>query len=163
MFACFTFLFVKELLLRKFGVKAVQKFTKLSETPATAPLIANLCMNYTKNREIAEKLVKPFPLHICWYREEWWGWIEEKSILGDNFWLDHPRDLGSMPLCYIFYALFRDTLFRRDPHTQPNIQIAKYLDIWLLWYLAAFDRHGDLGCPWKEHWKCSSEALAIGI
>ena len=35
----------------------VQKFKKLSETPATAPMIAKLCMNDCKNREIAEKLV----------------------------------------------------------------------------------------------------------
>ena len=37
--------------------RVVQKFKKLSETPATAPMIAKLCMNDCKNREIAEKLV----------------------------------------------------------------------------------------------------------
>ena len=38
-------------------IRVVQKFKKLSETPATPPMIAKLCMNDCKNREIAEKLV----------------------------------------------------------------------------------------------------------
>ena len=37
------------------SVRVVQKFKKLSETPATAPMIAKLCMNDHKKREFAEK------------------------------------------------------------------------------------------------------------
>ena len=47
------------------SVRVVQKFKKLSETPATAPMIAKLCMNDCKNREIAEKLVQLVTPHIC--------------------------------------------------------------------------------------------------
>ena len=35
-------------------------------------------------------------------------------------------------------------------HTQPNSQIAKYPDIWLIWlfgYLAACDKHARVGYP----------------
>ena len=49
-------------------IRVVQKFKKLSETRATAPMIANLCMNDSKNRENAEKLVQPVTPHLCRYR-----------------------------------------------------------------------------------------------
>ena len=38
-------------------------------------------------------------------------------------------------------------------------RIAKYLDIWLFGYLAARDKRGQVGYPWREQEKCSSEAL----
>ena len=46
----------------------VQKFKKLSDTLATAHMIANLCINDSKNRENAEKLVQPVTPHLCRYR-----------------------------------------------------------------------------------------------
>ena len=49
------FLDIEALLGGPCSVRVVQKFKKLSETPATAPMIAKLCMNDRKNREIAEK------------------------------------------------------------------------------------------------------------
>ena len=49
--------------------------------------------------------------------------------------------------------------------TRPNIQIVKYPNIWLIWlfgYLSARSKRGQVGYPWKEHEKCSSEALTGG-
>ena len=80
----------------------------------------------------------------------------------DNFWLECPTDLRLAPLGYIFNALFRDTPLGHFCCTQPNSQIAKYPNIWLIWlfgYLATRDKRGHVGYPWKEHEKCSSEAL----
>ena len=82
-----------------------------------------------------------------------WGNIQ-KSFLGDNFWLECPTDLRSTPLSYIFNALFRDTPLGYTFCAQPNSQIAKYPNIWLIWlfgYLAACDKHARVGYPWKEH------------
>ena len=93
-----------------------------------------------------------------------WGNIQ-KSFLGDNFWLECPTDLRSTPLSYIFNALFRDTPLGHVCRTPPNSQIAKlakYLDIWLFGYLTVRKNHAQVGYPWKEHWKCSSEALTLG-
>ena len=58
--------------------------------------------------------------------------------------------LFATPLSYIFNALFRDTPLGHVHRTQPNIQIAKYPNIWLIWlfgYLAECDEHGQVGCP----------------
>ena len=41
------------------GISAVQKIKKLSETPRTVPIVAKLCMIDSRNRKIAEKLVQP--------------------------------------------------------------------------------------------------------
>ena len=54
----------------------------------------------------------------------------------------------------VFNALFRDTPLDHVFGAQPNIQIAKYANIWLIWlfgYLAAHQKHGQVGFPWKEH------------
>ena len=59
-------------------------------------------------------------------------------------------DVRSMPLSYIFNALFRDTLLGHVFCAQPNSQIAKYPNIWLIWlfgYLAERDEHGQVGYP----------------
>ena len=74
-------------------------------------------------------------------------------------------DLRSTPLSYICYALSRDTPLGHVPRTQPNIQIAKYPNIWLIWlfgYLPACAEHAQVGYPCKEHKKCSSETLTLG-
>ena len=86
-----------------------------------------------------------------------WGYSRgkfPKSIFGNNFWLEWPTDLRSTPLSYIFNALFRDTPLGHVFCAQPNSQIAKYPNIWLIWlfgYLAARKKHGQVGYPWKEH------------
>ena len=91
-----------------------------------------------------------------------------KTVFGNTFWLECPTDVKSMPLSFIFDALFRDTQLGHVCRTQPNCQIAKlakYRDIWLIWLfgdLAACDKHARVGYPWKEHQKCSSEALTLG-
>ena len=82
-----------------------------------------------------------------------WGNFQ-KSISGHNFWLEWPTDVRSTPLSYIFNALFRDTPLDHVFCAQPNSQIAKYPNIWLIWlfgYLAACKKHGQVGYPWKEH------------
>ena len=82
-----------------------------------------------------------------------WGNFQQ-SILGHNFWLEWPTDVRSTPLSYIFNALFRDTPLGHVFGAQPNSQIAKYPNIWLIWlfgYLAARKKHGQVGYPWKEH------------
>ena len=48
--------------------RAVQNIQKLSEPPATAPMVVKLCMNDCKNREIVEKLVQPVTLHPSRFR-----------------------------------------------------------------------------------------------
>ena len=68
----------------------------------------------------------------------------------------------SKPLSNIFHALSRDTQLNYVQCIQPNSQVAKYPDIWLIWlfgYLAARDKYGQVGYPLKEHDKCNSEAL----
>ena len=73
-----------------------------------------------------------------------------KKILVDNFCLECPTDLRSMPLSYIFDALFSDTPLGHVQRMQANSQIAnlaKYLDIWLFGYLAACDKHARVGYP----------------
>ena len=90
----------------------------------------------------------------------------QKSFSADNFWLECPTDLRSTPLSYIFNALFRDTPLGYTFCAQPNSQIAKYPNIWLIWlfgYLAAHDKRGQVGYPWKEHEIYSSEALTWGL
>ena len=70
-----------------------------------------------------------------------------------------------MPLSYIFDNPFRDTPLGHVCRTRPNIQIAKYPNIWLIWlfgYLPACAEHAQVGYPCKEHKKCSSEALTLG-
>ena len=53
---------------------AAQKIKKLSETPATVPIVAKLCMFDSKNRKIAEKLVQPVTLHLgCFQWGLQWG------------------------------------------------------------------------------------------
>ena len=82
-----------------------------------------------------------------------WGNIQ-KLFLGDNFWLECPTDLRSTPLSYIFNALFRDSPLGHSFCAQPNSQIAKYPNIWLIWlfgYLAARKNHAQVGYPWKEY------------
>ena len=49
---------------------AAQKIKKLSETPATVPIVAKLCMFDSKNRKIAEKLVQPVTPHLGCFQ---WG------------------------------------------------------------------------------------------
>ena len=59
-------------------------------------------------------------------------------------------DLRSTPLSYIYNALFRDTPLGHGFCAQPNSPIAKYPNIWLIWlfgYLAACDKHGQVGYP----------------
>ena len=71
----------------------------------------------------------------------------------------------STPLSYIYHALSRDTPLGHIYRAQPNSQIAKlakYLDIWLFGYLVRYAKHSQVGYPWKEHEKCSSEALTWG-
>ena len=94
------------------------------------------------------------------------GKIDAQINFGHNFWLEGPTDLRSMPLSYIFHALFMDTPLGYVQHTLPNYQIAKYPNIWLIWlfgYLAAHNKLGQVGYPWKEHEKYSSEALTSGL
>ena len=82
-----------------------------------------------------------------------WGNIQ-KSLSGNNFWQECPTDLRLMPLSYIFNALFRNTPLGYVHHTNPNNQIAKYPNIWLIWlfgYLAACKNHARAGYPWKEY------------
>ena len=56
------------------NISAVQKIKKLSETPATAPIVAKSCKNDSKNRKIAEKLVQPVtPHHGCFQWGLQWG------------------------------------------------------------------------------------------
>ena len=43
---------------------AAQKIKKLSETPATIPIVAKLCMIDCKNRKNAKKLVQPVTPHL---------------------------------------------------------------------------------------------------
>ena len=91
------------------------------------------------------------------------GKINAKLYFGHNFWLVGHTDLRSTPLSYIFHALSRDTQLGNVYHAQPNSQLAilaKYLDIWLFGYLVRYFEHSQVGYPWKEHDKCSSEALA---
>ena len=93
------------------------------------------------------------------------GKIDAQIYFGRNFWLEGPTDLRSTPLSYIFHALFRDIPLGHVYRAQPNIQIAKlakYLDIWLFGYLARYVEHSQVGYPWKEHAKYSSEALTWG-
>ena len=93
------------------------------------------------------------------------GKIDAQIYFGHNFWPEGPTDLRSTPLSYIFHALFRDTPLGHVYRAQPNSQIAKlakYLDIWLFGYLARYVEHSQVGYPWKEHEKCSSEALTWG-
>ena len=90
------------------------------------------------------------------------GNINAKIYFGHNFWLEGPTVLRPTPLSYIFHALFRDTQLEYVQHSQPNIWLAKYPNIWLIWlfgYLATCHKRGHVGYPWKEHEKCSSEAL----
>ena len=61
------------LVLTKFS-SAAQKIKKLSETPATVPIVAKSCKNDSKNRKIAEKLVQPVtPHHGCFQWGLQWG------------------------------------------------------------------------------------------
>ena len=93
------------------------------------------------------------------------GKIDAQIYFGHNFWLEGPTDLRSTLLSYIFHALFRDTPLGHVYRAQPNSQIAKlakYLDIWLFGYLDWYDEHSQVGYSWKEHKKCSSEALTWG-
>ena len=56
------------------GGSAVQKIKKLSESPATVPIVAKSCKNDSKNRKIAEKLVQPVtPHHGCFQWGLQWG------------------------------------------------------------------------------------------
>ena len=67
-----------------------------------------------------------------------------------NFLRESPTDLRTTPLSYIFNALFRNTPLGYVHHTNPNNQIAKYPNIWLIWlfgYLAAHDKRGQVGYP----------------
>ena len=53
---------------------AAQKIKKLSETPATVPIVAKLCMFDSKNRKIAEKIVQPVTPHLgCFQWGLQWG------------------------------------------------------------------------------------------
>ena len=93
------------------------------------------------------------------------GKINAKIYFGHNFWLEGHTDLRSTPLSYIFHALSRDTPLGHVYRAQTNSQIAKlakYLDIWLFGYLVRYFEHSQVGYPWKEHDKCSSEALTWG-
>ena len=55
-------------------ISAAQKIKKLSETPATVPIVAKLCMFDSKNRKIAEKLVQPVTPHLgCFQWGLQWG------------------------------------------------------------------------------------------
>ena len=54
----------------RWGASAAQKIKKLSETPATVPIVAKLCMFDSKNRKIAEKLVQPVTPHLGCFQ---WG------------------------------------------------------------------------------------------
>ena len=93
------------------------------------------------------------------------GKINAQINFGHNFWLEGHTDLRWTPLSYIFPALSRDTPLGHFYHEQPNSQIAKlakYLDIWLFGYLVRYFEHSQVGYPWKEHDKCSSEALTWG-
>ena len=84
----------------------------------------------------------------------------QKSILAITFDWRVLRTSGQR-LWATFFMLFSGI-----PHLamfNMPCQIAKYPDIWLIWlfgYLAARDKRGQVGYPWKEHEKCSSEALA---
>ena len=93
------------------------------------------------------------------------GKINAKIYFSHNFWLEGHTDLMSTPLSYIYHALSRDTPLGHIYRAQPNSQIAKlakYLDIWLFGYLVRYVKHSQVGYPWKEHEKCSSEALTWG-
>ena len=60
-------------------------------------------------------------------------------------------------------------LFSGIPHLATFIarsqiaKLAKHLDGWLFCYLARYVEHSQVGYPWKEHEKCSSEALTWGL
>ena len=59
---------------------AAQKIKMLSETPATVPIVAKLCMFDSKNRKIAEKLVQPVTPHLGCFQWglQWrnsWKWV----------------------------------------------------------------------------------------
>ena len=78
------------------------------------------------------------------------GGISKNGFGSDNFWLECPTDLRLTPLGYIFSALFRDTPLGYILCAQPNSQIAKYPNIWLIWlfgYLAARTNHARVGYP----------------
>ena len=97
------------------------------------------------------------PSHVGKHFKCSWGYSWgnfQKSISGHNFWLEWPTDVRSMPLSYIFNALFRDTPLGHVFCAQPNSQIAKYPNIWLIWlfgYSAARKKHGQVGYPCKEY------------
>ena len=58
----------------RYLTSAAQKIKKLSETPATVPIVAKLCMFDSKNRKIAEKLVQPVTPHLgCFQWGLQWG------------------------------------------------------------------------------------------
>ena len=65
----------------------------------------------------------------------------------------------STPLSYILNALFVDTptwLCSVCLAKSPKSKISKYLA-----NLAACTAYCQVGYPWKEHWKCSSEVLTL--
>ena len=64
--------------------------------------------------------------------------------------MECPVDLNSMPLTYIFNALFRDTPLDHVFGAQPNSKVAKlakYMDIWLFGYLVRYFEHSQVGYP----------------
>ena len=72
-------------------ISAAQKIKKLSETPATVPIVAKLCMFDSKNRKIAEKLVQPVTPHLgCFQWGLQWGnsW---KWVFGHFMSWEHVR------------------------------------------------------------------------
>ena len=140
-------------------------FSKISETPIVhVPKLFPL-LHWFQNTFCF--LCCSTPSHVGNHFKCSWGYSWgnfQKSISGHNFWLEWPTDVRSTPLSYIFNALFRDTPLDHVFCAQPNSQIAKlakYLDIWLFGYLAARQKHGQVGYPWKEHSKCSSEVLTL--
>ena len=104
------------------------------------------------------------PVWHCYYN----GAIGPKMRFGCNFWLEGPFDLRPTCLNCILQDIFRDTSLDHIWLAQictPNTVFGR---IWLylayLAYLArAFRRakYRQVGYPWKDLAKCSSDALTL--
>ena len=118
---------------------------------------------YLVNRTPTQKL---WPnLIFARFSHSQWGYLP-KIRLGHIFWLEGPIHLRPTRLNCILQDLFRDTPL--DHIARAQIFPPKYA---YLAYLAIFGifgrviwraKYGQVGCPWKDLAKCSSDALVLG-
>ena len=85
-----------------------------------------------------------FALHLQWGNQP-------KIRFGHNFWLGGPIDTRSIRLNCILQDLFRDTPLDHNWHTQISAQIRPNT-------VFGAAKYGQVGCPWKDFAKCSSDA-----